>query len=70
MELFDISIIVLLAPPLIKATSRHCVIAQSVQPANAVNTTKLRAFTFYNHTRVQLLNKNKCDHAMYHQFYV
>ena len=25
MELFDISIIVLLAPPLMKATSRHCI---------------------------------------------
>ena len=25
MKLFDISIIVLLAPPLMKATSRHCI---------------------------------------------
>ena len=36
MKLFDISIIVFLAPPLMKATSRHCSIQKKTLPLKIV----------------------------------
>ena len=59
MELFDISIIVLLAPPLMKATSRHC--SNLIYDCIRRSTAKQKLVSVYVDSVVEWLERRDCD---------